>query len=110
MSKTDELEMEIYQQISGLDSKKQEIIYKDIGMIKRNMVGYGQLMAGKEDAGFSKRKTSDLEMEIYKTIQTLQPRSQNIIKDNLKKIKFNLTYFGRKSVTDQPGIVYVRQL
>jgi hypothetical protein len=107
-SKTEELEFEIYQQIQSLDASKQTIIYKNIRSIKFNMIGYGQLLAGKDDAKFGKKKTSVLEAEIFKLISTLEVRRQNIIKDNLKKIKFNLTYYGRKSATEQPGIVYVR--
>jgi len=107
-SKTEELEFEIYQQIQGLDSSDQAIIYKNIRSIKFNMIGYGQLLAGKDDAKFGKKKTSVLESEIFKAISGLEPRRQNIIKDNLKKIKFNLTYYGRKSVSEQPGIVYIR--
>jgi hypothetical protein len=107
-SKTEELEFEIYQQIQGLDSSDQAIIYKNIRSIKFNMIGYGQLLAGKDDAKFGKKKTSVLESEIFKAISGLEPRRQNIIKDNLKKIKFNLTYYGRKSASEQPGIVYIR--
>jgi hypothetical protein len=107
-SKTEELEFEIYQQIQSLDASKQTIIYKNIRSIKFNMIGYGQLLAGKDDAKFGKKKNSVLEAEIFKLISTLEVRRQNIIKDNLKKIKFNLTYYGRKSATEQPGIVYVR--
>ena len=107
-SKTEELEFEIYQQIQGLDSSDQAIIYKNIRSIKFNMIGYGQLLAGKDDAKFGKKKTSVLESEIFKVISGLEPRRQNIIKDNLKKIKFNLTYYGRKSASEQPGIVYIR--
>ena len=107
-SKTEELEFEIYQQIQSLDASKQTTIYKNIRSIKFNMIGYGQLLAGKDDAKFGKKKTSMLEVEIFKLISCLEPRRQNIIKDNLKKIKFNLTYYGRKSATEQPGIVYVR--
>jgi hypothetical protein len=107
-SKTEELEFEIYQQIQSLDASKQTTIYKNIRSIKFNMIGYGQLLAGKDDAKFGKKKTSALEAEIFKLISCLEPRRQNIIKDNLKKIKFNLTYYGRKSATEQPGIVYVR--
>lgn len=107
-SKTEELEFEIYQQIQSLDASKQTTIYKNIRSIKFNMIGYGQLLAGKDDAKFGKKKTSVLEAEIFKLISCLEPRRQNIIKDNLKKIKFNLTYYGRKSATEQPGIVYVR--
>ena len=107
-SKTEELEFEIYQQIQSLDASKQTTIYKNIRSIKFNMIGYGQLLAGKDDAKFGKKKTSVLEAEIFKLISCLEPRRQNIIKDNLKKIKFNLTYYGKKSATEQPGIVYVR--
>lgn len=107
-SKTEELEFEIYQQIQSLNASKQTTIYKNIRSIKFNMIGYGQLLAGKDDAKFGKKKTSVLEAEIFKLISCLEPRRQNIIKDNLKKIKFNLTYYGRKSATEQPGIVYVR--
>ena len=107
-SKTEELEFEIYQQIQGLDSSDQAIIYKNIRSIKFNMIGYGQLLAGKDDAKFGKKKTSVLESEIFKAISGLEPRRQKIIKDNLKKIKFNLTYYGRKSASEQPGIVYIR--
>jgi hypothetical protein len=107
-SKTEELEFEIYQQIQSLDASKQTIIYKNIRSIKFNMIGYGQLLAGKDEAKFGKKKPSVLEAEIFKLISTLEVRRQNIIKDNLKKIKFNLTYYGRKSATEQPGIVYVR--
>lgn len=107
-SKTEELEFEIYQQIQGLDSSDQAIIYKNIRSIKFNMISYGQLLAGKDDAKFGKKKTSVLESEIFKAISGLEPRKQNIIKDNLKKIKFNLTYYGRKSASEQPGIVYIR--
>ena len=107
-SKTEELEFEIYQQIQGLDSSDQAIIYKNIRSIKFNMISYGQLLAGKDDAKFGKKKTSVLESEIFKAISGLEPRRQNIIKDNLKKIKFNLTYYGRKSASEQPGIVYIR--
>ena len=53
-SKTEELEFEIYQQIQGLDSSDQAIIYKNIRSIKFNMIGYGQLLAGKDDAKFGK--------------------------------------------------------
>ena len=59
-SKTEELEFEIYQQIQGLDSSDQAIIYKNIRSIKFNMIGYGQLLAGKDDAKFGKKKTSVL--------------------------------------------------
>ena len=107
-SKTEELEFEIYQQIQSLDASKQTTIYKNIRSIKFNMIGYGQLLAGKDDAKFGKKKTSMLEVEIFKLISCLEPRRQNIIKDNLKKIKFNLAYYDRKSATEQPGIVYVR--
>ena len=107
-SKTEELEFEIYQQIQSLDASKQTSIYRNIRSIKFNMIGYGQLLAGKDDAKFGKKKTSVLEAEIFKLISCLEPRRQNIIKDNLKKIKFNLTYYGKKSATEQPGIVYVR--
>ena len=107
-SKTEELEFEIYQQIQGLDKAKQTIIYKNIRSIKFNMIGYGQLLAGKDDAQFGKNKTSVLETEIFKLISGLEARRQNIIKDNLKKIKFNLTYYGRKTVSEQPEIIYVR--
>jgi len=107
-SKTEELEFEIYQQIQSLNANKQAIIYKNIRSIKFNMIGYGQLLAGKDDAKFGKKKTSVLEAEIFKLISGLEARRQNIIKDNLKKIKFNLTYYGRKTVSEQPGIIYVR--
>ena len=52
-SKTDELEMEIYQQIRSLDKRQQTIIYENIRKIKFNMIQYGKLLAtGKE---FSRR-------------------------------------------------------
>ncbi len=53
-SKTEELEMEIYQQIRGLDKRQQTIIYENIRKIKFNMIQYGKLLAtGKEE--FSRR-------------------------------------------------------
>lgn len=39
-SKTEELEMEIYQQIRGLDKRQQTIIYENIRKIKFNMIQY----------------------------------------------------------------------
>jgi hypothetical protein len=54
-SKTEELEMEIYQQIRGLDKRQQTIIYENIRKIKFNMIQYGKLLAtGKEE--FSRRR------------------------------------------------------
>jgi hypothetical protein len=108
MSKSEELEFEIYQQVSGLGPEAQAIVYKNLNSIKFNMISYGKLLAGKEDVKFGKRKTADLEAEIFKVISKLEARRQNIIKDNLKKIKFNLTYFGRKQATEQPGIITIR--
>ena len=53
-SKTEELEMEIYQQIRSLDKRQQTIIYENIRKIKFNMIQYGKLLAtGKEE--FSRR-------------------------------------------------------
>ena len=37
MSKTDELELEIYQQIKSLEPRQQRIIYDNIKQIKSNM-------------------------------------------------------------------------
>lgn len=96
MSKSEEAEMEIYQQIRSLDARSQEVIYKNISCLKRNMVAYGKRLAGIEDAYGSKKKTNDLETEIYKLISKLDARQQNIIKSNIKQIKFGFTYFGRK--------------
>lgn len=45
MSQTDELEMEIYQQIKGLTPRQQRIIYDNIRKIKSNMIRYGKLLA-----------------------------------------------------------------
>ena len=54
-SKTEELEMEIYQQIRGLNARQQRIIYENIRKIKFNMIQYGKLLAtGKEE--FSRRR------------------------------------------------------
>lgn len=54
-SKTEELEMEIYQQIRGLNARQQRIIYENIRKIKFNMIQYGKLLAtGKEE--FSRRQ------------------------------------------------------
>ena len=50
MSKTDELELEIYQQIKSLEPRQQRIIYNNIKQIKSNMIRYGKLIAsGKSD-------------------------------------------------------------
>ena len=50
MSKTDELELEIYQQIKSLEPRQQRIIYDNIKQIKSNMIRYGKLIAsGKSD-------------------------------------------------------------
>ena len=55
MSKTEELEFEIYQQIKGLSPRQQRIIYDNLRQIKSNMICYGKLLAtGKEE--FSRRK------------------------------------------------------
>ena len=83
MSKSEELEFEIYQQVSGLDPEAQAIVYKNLNSIKFNMISYGKLLAGKEDVKFGKRKTTDLEAEIFKVISKLEARRQNIIKENL---------------------------
>jgi hypothetical protein len=49
-SKTEELEMEIYQQIRGLNARQQRIIYENIRKIKFNMIQYGKLLAtGREE-------------------------------------------------------------
>lgn len=45
MSKTDELELEIYQQIKSLEPRQQRIIYDNIKQIKSNMIRYGKLIA-----------------------------------------------------------------
>lgn len=45
MSKTEELEMEIYQQIKGLTPRQQRIIYDNLRQIKSNMIRYGKLLA-----------------------------------------------------------------
>lgn len=47
MSKTDELELEIYQQIRSLTPRQQRIIYDNIKKIKFNMLQYGKTLAGK---------------------------------------------------------------
>ena len=53
-NKTEELEMEIYQQIRSLNKRQQTIIYENIRKIKFNMIQYGKLLAtGKEE--FSRR-------------------------------------------------------
>ena len=50
MSKTEELELEIYQQIKSLEPRQQRIIYDNIKQIKSNMIRYGKLIAsGKSD-------------------------------------------------------------
>jgi hypothetical protein len=50
MSKTEELEMEIYQQIKGLTVRQQRIIYNNLRQIKANMIRYGKLLAtGREE-------------------------------------------------------------
>lgn len=50
MSKTDELELEIYQQIKSLEPRQQRIIYDNIKQIKSNMIRYGKFIAsGKSD-------------------------------------------------------------
>ena len=55
MSKTEELEMEIYQQIRGLNPRQQRIVYDNLRRIKSNMIRYGKLLAtGKEE--FPRRK------------------------------------------------------
>ena len=55
MSKTEELEFEIYQQIKGLSPRQQRIIYDNLRRIKSNMIRYGKLFAtGKEE--FPRRK------------------------------------------------------
>lgn len=55
MSKTEELEFEIYQQIKGLSPRQQRIIYDNLIRIKSNMIRYGKLLAtGKEE--FPRRK------------------------------------------------------
>ena len=49
-SKTEELEMEIYQQIRGLNARQQRIIYENIRKIKFNMIQYGKLLVtGREE-------------------------------------------------------------
>ena len=45
MSKTEELELEIYQQIKSLEPRQQRIIYDNIKQIKSNMIRYGKLIA-----------------------------------------------------------------
>ena len=55
MSKTEELEFEIYQQIKGLSPRQQRIIYDNLRQIKSNISRYGKLLAtGKEE--FPRRK------------------------------------------------------
>lgn len=55
MSKTEELELEIYQQIKGLTPRQQRIIYNNLRQIKANMIRYGKLLAGgKSDFKYSK--------------------------------------------------------
>ena len=44
MSKTEELEFEIYQQIKGLSPRQQRIIYDNLRRIKSNMIRYGKLL------------------------------------------------------------------
>ena len=45
MSKTEELEFEIYQQIKGLTPRQQRIIYENLKKIKFNMIQYGKMLA-----------------------------------------------------------------
>lgn len=45
MSKTEELEFEIYQQIKGLTTRQQNIIYNNLKQIKLNIIRYGKLLA-----------------------------------------------------------------
>ena len=45
MSKTEELEFEIYQQIKGLTPRQQRIIYENLSKIKFNMIQYGKMLA-----------------------------------------------------------------
>lgn len=48
-SKTEDLEMEIYQQIKALTPRQQRIIYDNLRKIKFNMIQYGKFLAtGKE--------------------------------------------------------------
>lgn len=56
MSKTDELEMEIYQQIKGLTPRQQNIIYENIRKIKFNMIQYGKVLAGGGDGSYGDKK------------------------------------------------------
>lgn len=55
MSKTEELEFEIYQQIKGLNPRQQRIIYDNLRQIKANMIRYGKLLAT-GNADFSSKK------------------------------------------------------
>ena len=55
MSKTEELEFEIYQQIKGLTPRQQRIIYDNLRQIKANMIRYGKLLATGQSEFPSKR-------------------------------------------------------